>query len=185
MTGVGRDERVNACVVWITGMSGAGKSTVAISLVQRLQALGIKPIFLDGDVVRDVIQASDAGYDREGRLRNAYRVSRLAQVLYVQGFVVVVATVSLFREIQAWNREKFSSFIEVYLDATAETRRRRDPKGLYREYELGRQSNIAGVDLPIDIPSAPDLWLENNGPESEIEKIVYRIQKEVLTRVET
>jgi len=149
--------------IWITGLSGAGKSTLAAELTNRLRVSGVPVIMLVGDELRAVfgaVAANVENHGREGRLELAMQYSHLCRVIANQGPTVVIATISLFKEVHAWNRENLSGYFEVYLKVPLEELRRRDPKGIYRRFEAGELANVAGLDLPIDEPEAPNLILE-------------------------
>lgn len=150
-------------VIWITGLSGSGKSTLATLLTFRIRECGRPTILLDGDELRNVLGVADKNADnhcRETRLLLAMKYSHLCRLLASQGFTVVIATISLFREIHEWNRENLPSYFEIYLKVPLEELRRRDPKGIYRRFDSGQIANVAGLDLPIDEPEAPDLITE-------------------------
>lgn len=142
-------------VIWITGLSGAGKSTLARALAARLP----HAILLDGDDLRAVLGATSSGFDREGRLALAQTYARLCKLLADQGHTVVIATISLFHEIHAWNRENLPGYLEVFLDVPEEVRRRRDPKGLYAAEKAGNVRHMAGKETTVDFPQAPHLVL--------------------------
>lgn len=144
-------------VIWITGLSGAGKSTVAREVAGRLRASGKPVVMLDGDELREVFGAAAANarnHGREGRLALAFQYAHLCRVIAGQGLTVVIATISLFREIHAWNRANLPGYFEVYLKVPVEELRRRDPKGIYRRFDAGEIADVAGLDLPIDEPAA-------------------------------
>lgn len=150
-------------VFWITGLSGAGKSTLASELVKQLKVQGIHPVMLDGDELREVFGATTtniSNHGREGRLALAIQYAHLCRLIANQGFCVVIATISLFREVHEWNRNNLPGYFEVYLRISLEELRRRDSKGIYRRFDAGELSNVAGLDLPIDEPEAPDLVVE-------------------------
>jgi cytidine diphosphoramidate kinase len=150
-------------VIWITGLSGAGKTTLATELAQRLRGAGQAVISLDGDDLRRVWAeqpTDEAGYSREERIALGVRYARLAKLLSSQNHIVIVATISLFREVHIWNRKNIPGYFEVYLRAPLEELRRRDPKGIYRKYEAGELKNVAGLDLDVDEPDFPDLLLD-------------------------
>ena len=150
-------------VYWLTGLSGAGKTTLATALVSHLRELGQSPILLDGDELRAVFTAdthSLENHGRDGRLQLAHRYSRLCKMLSQQGFTVVIATISMFREIHEWNRVNMPGYFEVYLKVPIEECRRRDPKGLYKRFSKGQISHIAGLDLEVDEPLDPDLLID-------------------------
>ena len=142
-------------VLWITGLSGAGKSTLARALCARLP----QTILLDGDALREVLGATTSAFDRAGRLGLARTYARLCGLLAAQGHTVVIATISLFHEIHAWNREHLPGYVEIFLDVPEAVRRRRDPKGLYAAEQAGSVRHMAGAETPVDFPKAPDLVL--------------------------
>ncbi|MBI5240193.1 MAG: adenylyl-sulfate kinase [Elusimicrobia bacterium] len=148
-------------VVWITGLSGAGKSTVAALVHARLKRARPGTVLLDGDAVRQVC-GNDLGYDRPHRLENAHRISRLCRLLSSQGIDVVCATMSLFKECHAWNRRNLPRYLEVYLRVPLAELKRRDPKGLYRR--AADPGPVVGVHMGFDEPAAPDLVVDNAPP---------------------
>ncbi|XDZ65389.1 adenylyl-sulfate kinase [Alphaproteobacteria bacterium LSUCC0684] len=150
-------------VIWITGLSGAGKSTLAQEVVARLRAEGEAVVMLDGDELREVfgaVAANAANHGREGRLALAVQYSHLCRVIAAQGFTVVIATISLFREVHTWNRAYLPGYLEVYLKVPLDELRRRDPKEIYRRFDAGELTHVAGLDLPIDEPEAADWVVE-------------------------
>lgn len=153
-------------VIWITGLSGAGKSTLAHEVVARLRAEGKAVVHLDGDELREVfgaVAANAQNHGREGRLALAMQYAHLCRVVASQGLTVVIATISLFREVHAWNRRNLPGYFEVYLKVPVDELRRRDPKGIYRRFDAGELSNVAGLDLPIDEPEDAD-WVAEFSP---------------------
>jgi adenylylsulfate kinase-like enzyme len=156
-------DRQMARVIWITGLSGAGKSTLALELVVRLRAEGLAVVMLDGDELREVFGAMSAAVQNHGRERRlvlSMQYSHLCQLIAHQGLIVVIATISLFKEVHAWNRTNLPGYFEVYLKTPVDELRRRDPKGIYRRFDAGELSNVAGLDLPIDEPDAADWVVE-------------------------
>jgi adenylylsulfate kinase-like enzyme len=149
-------------VFWITGLSGAGKTTLGRELSSRLRAAGRPVTFLDGDVLRSVI-AEDLGHTKDDRRRSAMRNARLCQLLAEQGADVVCATISLFHEVQRWNRENIPGYREIYLRVPIDELRRRDSKGIYAGAEHGDARDVVGLDVPAEAPQAPDLVLDNYG----------------------
>jgi adenylylsulfate kinase len=148
-------------VVWITGLPGAGKTTLAAEVARVLRGRSAAVVRLDGDVFREVM-GNDLGYSREDRLRNAWRVARMCKLLSDQGLDVVCATVSLFREIHEWNRASFARYVEVYLRVSRETLIARNQKGLIRKALAGELGELVGVDQDFDEPVAPDLVIAND-----------------------
>ncbi|MBV4472855.1 adenylyl-sulfate kinase [Pseudomonas sp. COW3] len=150
-------------VIWITGLSGAGKSTLARELVARLRSHGQSVVMLDGDELREVFgaaAASSQNHGREGRLALAMQYAHLCRMIAAQGQTVVIATISLFREVHEWNRSHLPGYFEIYLRVPVEELRRRDPKGIYRRFDAGELQNVAGLDLPVDEPQAADCRVE-------------------------
>jgi adenylylsulfate kinase-like enzyme/phosphohistidine swiveling domain-containing protein len=149
-------------VFWITGLSGAGKSTLGRELWNRLRAAGRPATFLDGDALRAVI-AEDLDHSAGHRRRSAMRNARLCRLLAEQGGDVVCATISLFHEVQRWNRENIPGYREIYLRVPMDELRRRDSKGIYAGAERGDTHNVVGLDVAAEAPEAPDLILDNYG----------------------
>ncbi len=150
-------------VIWITGLSGSGKSTLANEVVTRLRFAGEAAVMLDGDELREVFGAmavSAQNHGRDGRLALAMQYAHLCRVIATQGLTVVIATISLFREVHIWNRANLPGYFEVYLKVPLEELRRRDPKGIYRRFDAGELTNVAGLDLPVDEPLASDYVVE-------------------------
>lgn len=172
-------------VIWITGLSGAGKSTLADALTMRLRATGQAVVQLDGDELREVFGAAAANarnHGREGRLALAMQYAHLCRVVAAQGLTVVIATISLFREVHAWNRAHLPGYVEVYLKVPLEELRRRDPKGLYRRFDAGELRDVAGLDVTVDEPDDPDWLMEyapGQTPEAMAEALWQRLSASV------
>ncbi|MDR1267119.1 MAG: adenylyl-sulfate kinase [Holosporales bacterium] len=147
-------------VIWITGFSGAGKTTLARAVDRHLrEKRQASPILLDGDEMRRILRTEwELSY--EGRRKLAEIYARLARSLSEQGFIVLVATISMFEAVRQWNRQNNAQYLEVYLRISEEERRHRDPKGLYKQ----RQSM---VDLSYEEPLHPDLCFDNRVPLAE------------------
>lgn len=166
-----------ARVIWITGLSGAGKTTLAGELINLLRSKGEAAVLLDGDQLRDVLGAVEAkahNHGREARLALAMRYAKLCQLIAEQGVTVVIATISLFREVHAWNRLNLPGYFEVYLKVPFEELRRRDPKGIYRRFDAGELNHVAGLDLQVDEPDSAD-WIVEFAPERPMELTVQDV----------
>lgn len=150
-------------VIWITGLSGTGKSTLARRVVADLRAAVGHALLIDGDDFR-AMHENELGHDRADRLRNAHRIARLSQFVSAQGIPVVVATMSLFSEVHEWNRRQIPGYFEVLLTASIEFLARRDPKGLYARAASGAGAgagdDVVGAGLAYDLPKSPDLRIE-------------------------
>ena len=149
-------------VIWITGLAGAGKSSVARELRERLIAAGRQPILLDGDELRTVLGPS-IGYTPTERRELAHRYGKLCQALANQGFDVICATISMFHDVHAWNRSNLPGYCEVYLRVPATELARRNQKDLYSGSTSGP---VVGVDAPAEEPLNPDLIVDNFGVET-------------------
>lgn len=150
-----------SCVFWITGLSGAGKSTIAGLLAARLRSAGRPVLQLDGDVLRAIF-SPDASHSAEDRLRLATSYSHLCREVAAQGIDVVCATVSMFHSVRRWNREHIPGYREIYLRVPVDELKRRDPKGLYAAHQRGEARDVVGVDLPAELPENPDLVIDNH-----------------------
>jgi cytidine diphosphoramidate kinase len=162
-------------VIWITGLSGAGKTTIAGALIGKLRNTGRPCILLDGDKMRQAIADPHIGYDPESRLICAMRICRMTQMLEQENIWVVVATMSLFQEVHQWNRSNFDKYIEVYVKVDLDVLKRRDARGLYGRAKKGEISNVAGIHYDIQNPENPDLILENNSPSEEFSIFAQKI----------
>lgn len=153
-------------VYWVTGLSGAGKTTIGKLWYEELHGRMSNVVFLDGDILRAVF-AGDLGYSREERRRIAMRYARLCKMLSEQGICVVCCTISMFDSVREWNRENIEGYCEIYIKVSMETLRRRDQKGLYSHAD----SDVAGVHFQVEEPKNPDIILENDGeftPEEQL-----------------
>jgi len=161
-------------VVWVTGLSGSGKTTVARLLKTALEERHHRVVLLDGDELRDFMPLGDR-YDSDSRLKLAMAYSGLCRLLAGQGFTVVCATISMRKEIYAWNRKHIENYFEIFLDVPAEIRIARDPKNYYARIEGGSLGEFSGHDLGVDVPPAPDLHLKpaaSEGPGVAVAKIL-------------
>ncbi len=150
-------------VLWCTGYSGSGKSTVAKALVRELFASGCQVMMLDGDNVRHGL-CGDLGFSDRDRTENIRRVAETAKLFYEQGNIVVCTFISPFRADRAFARGIMpqGAFHEVFVKCDLEVCRRRDPKGLYRKAEAGEIAEFTGVSSPYEAPEAPELVLETD-----------------------
>ncbi len=152
------------CVVWLTGLSGAGKSTVANIIEQKLHGLGRHTYLLDGDNVRHGLNR-DLGFTDADRVENIRRVAEVAKLMVDAGLIVIASFISPFAAERRMARELFDDgeFIEVFVDASLAVAEQRDPKGLYAKARRGDLVNFTGVDSPYEAPETPELRLDTGG----------------------
>ncbi len=161
-------------VYWITGLSGAGKTTIGTCLFERLREAKPNVFRLDGDVGRWAYN-DKVGYSREERLDGAYRNARVCKMIADQGIDVVCCTISMYDEVRAWNRENMENYKEVYLEVPIEVLIRRDQKGLYTSVQKGSVKDVVGMDLKLEFPKHPDVRIVNDGsltPDEVVAKIL-------------
>ncbi|MBC7575957.1 MAG: adenylyl-sulfate kinase [Tardiphaga sp.] len=149
------------CVLWLTGLSGAGKSTIANLVEQRLGGLGRDTYLLDGDNLRQGINR-DLGFTAEARVENIRRVGEIAKLFVDAGMIVLVSLISPFRADRAIARHLLAAgeFIEIEVATPLAECERRDPKGLYRRARAGGIADFTGIDSPYERPAAPELSLD-------------------------
>ena len=160
-------------VYWLTGLSGAGKTTIGKLWYEKLRSSGETVVFLDGDELREAI-GEDLGYTEADRRKSAMRNARLCALLARQGLTVICCTISMFDSVRDWNREHIPGYFEAYIKVSMDTLHRRDQKGLY---STGKQ-NVAGVHFQVEEPKSPDLVLENDGqrtPEEQVQ-ILWKVR---------
>ncbi|WP_241506150.1 adenylyl-sulfate kinase [Chimaeribacter arupi] len=152
--------RHQGAVLWFTGLSGSGKSTVAGALEQALHAHGVSTYLLDGDNVRHGL-CRDLGFSDDDRRENIRRVGEVAKLMVDAGLVVLTAFISPHRAERQMVRELLGDrFIEVFVDTPLELCEARDPKGLYKKARAGELKNFTGIDSVYEAPEAPDIHLK-------------------------
>lgn len=153
------------CVIWLTGLSGAGKSTIAKSLRLRAIAAGVPVAILDGDDIRRGL-SQGLGFGQADRRENIRRIAEVARLLSDQGLVVIVAAVSPMRELRALARNIIgAAFREVYVSAPLATCERRDVKGLYARARRGEVTKFTGISDAYEAPLQPDLVIDTSDCE--------------------
>ncbi len=167
-----------AAVYWITGLSGAGKTTIGRLFYQKLKRDFPNTVFLDGDIMREVFGA-DLGYSEAERRKCAMRYARLCAMLQKQDLNVVCCTISMFDAVREWNRENIGNYREIYVKVSMDTLRMRDQKGLYSGNTQEKEKEVTGIHIQFEEPRNPDLVLENDGdktPEEQVEKIMEYVK---------
>jgi adenylyl-sulfate kinase len=159
-----------AKLVWITGLSGSGKTTIATKVYHQLKKQHTNTILLDGDHFRDVM-GSAHGYTLADRFEVATKIHNMCKFLVNQEIHVVCATMSLFEEIHQRNREAFQEYYEIFIECDMSELIRRDQKGLYSKAIKGEISDVVGVDLPFDKPKQCNLIIENTQQNNLTEKV--------------
>lgn len=144
-------------MIWVTGLSGAGKTTLCNALWQLLKAQTPELVILDGEAIRAAF-GSDLGYNEKDRVRQVTRLQTIAKLLADQGMIVLVAALYSHPDLLAWNRQKLPNYFEVYMEASLETLRGRDIKGLYG----GATKQVVGIDIPWYPPEFSDLVLNSD-----------------------
>ena len=160
-------------VVWLTGLSGAGKTTIAEAIVSLVKPHLPALVFIDGDVIRDLF-GSGLGYDEEARKLQISRIQRLALFLSRQNILVLVAALYSNPELMHWNRINLPGYFEIYVDTPLTIVQERDTKGLYSRARAGKVTNVVGMDVPWHAPQNPDMVVHptNESPESIAVRII-------------
>ncbi len=168
-----------ACVLWFTGLSGAGKSTIANLVEKRLHTLGRHTYLLDGDNVRHGLN-KDLGFTEADRVENIRRVGEVARLMVDAGLIVLVSFISPFRSERQMARKlvQDGEFIEVFVDTSLAEAERRDPKGLYKKARSGQIANFTGIDSPYEVPEAAEIRVDTQAlsADAAAQQIVEYIQ---------
>jgi bifunctional enzyme CysN/CysC len=166
-------------LVWFTGLSGAGKSTIANLVEKKLHALGRHTFLLDGDNLRHGLNR-DLGFTETDRIENIRRAGEVAKLMADAGLIVLAAFISPFRAERVLVREMFppGDFIEVHVDVPLSEAERRDPKGLYRKARAGGLPNFTGIDSPYEAPERPELLIDAGAlsPEEAADRVVALLE---------
>ncbi len=164
-------------VYWITGLSGAGKTTLCRRLVAHLRASERPVVMLDGDELRAILGAEDL-HTVEQRRQLAMCYARLCRSIAAQGMDVAIATISLFREVHEWNRNNIPGYVEIYLQVPKEELLRRDPKKIYQRAARDDLQHVAGFDVAVDEPQAPDVridWLAGMTEADTLAQVIEQL----------
>jgi bifunctional enzyme CysN/CysC len=178
-------KRQRPCIVWLTGLSGAGKSTIADLVERKLHARGCHTYVLDGDNVRHGLN-KDLGFTDADRVENIRRVAEVAKLMVDAGLVVIVAFISPFVSEREMARQlvEDDEFLEIFVDAPLAVAEERDPKGLYRKARSGQLKNFTGIDSPYEPPERPDLRIDTTGstPEAASDAVIDLLEARGIVR---
>ncbi len=159
-------------------MSGSGKTTLGQKVYKARKQKNRCTVFLDGDHIRDMLK-NDVDHTLEGRYKNAERISNICKYFDDEGVDVVAAVLSIFPEWQAWNRENFIDYYEIFLDVPMDRLIKRDPKGLYRKAMNGELKNFVGFDIDFPRPLNADLIVTYKEMQNGIDNTVDYIMNEL------
>lgn len=180
------ENTIKPCIIWLTGLSGAGKSTISLKLQTKLNQAGIINYLLDGDILRRGL-CKDLRFSEEDRYENCRRMAEVAKLFMNEGFVVICASISPYKKMRTDIREMFADneFIEVFIDAPLSICEARDPKGLYKKARAGNIALFTGIDSAYEAPENPEIHLRTDQeiPEVCVQKIIdYLTNKHNLAR---
>ena len=163
-------------VIWLIGLSGSGKTTVAKLLLKKIKKKYSNIVHLDGDQLRK-IYGKKIGYTIKERNKNAERLSKLSKFLSDQKINVIASVLSNFPLWQKWNKKNIKNYFQIYLKVSLKTLIKRDKKKLYKMAIKRRRKNVVGIDIKFIEPLNSDLVIENEGNKKSLKKIVNKIIK--------
>ncbi len=179
-----KEELLNqsAKVIWMTGLSGSGKTTIAIRLERLLHSKGFFTQVFDADCLRATLH-SDLDFSLQGRAENIRRIAVMSRIFLETGVIVINCFISPTKKMRQLARKiiGYRDFIEVYVNASLETCERRDPKGLYKKARQGMVKNFTGYDSPYETPDKPDIEL--NTDKYSIESVVKQLSDFIIPKI--
>lgn len=158
-------------IIWVTGISGAGKTTIAKNLYSVVKKRTKNVIYFDGDLFREIFK-NDIGYTLKDRDLNALRMTRLLKYINDSNVNVICGANITSQKFRNWNRKNIKNYYEVFIDVPFDILLKRDYKNLYKKAKKGIIKNVVGVDIPYIKPKNPNLIVDNSGPKKNINKIV-------------
>jgi bifunctional enzyme CysN/CysC len=166
-------------VVWFTGLSGSGKSTIANIVESKLHTMGVRTYLLDGDNVRHGLNR-DLGFTDADRVENIRRIAEVSRLMVDAGLVVLVSFISPFRAERdlARSRVDDGEFVEVFVDTPLAVAESRDPKGLYAKARAGELANFTGIDSPYEPPESPEVRIDTTAitPEQAADRVIAELE---------
>lgn len=167
-------------ILWLTGLSGSGKSTIAKLLEKKLRSMGKRTYLLDGDHIRQGL-SKDLGFTDADRIENMRRVAEVAKLMIDSGQIVLVSLISPFAAERRMARElvEGGEFLEIFVDTPLHVAEQRDPKGLYRKARRGELKNFTGIDSPYEAPLNPEIHINTllQTPEQAVQAILAYISQ--------
>jgi adenylylsulfate kinase len=169
-------DRERGAVIWFTGLSGSGKTTIAHLVEEKLLDAGVPVEILDGDVVRENL-SKGLGFSEEDRNTNIRRIAFVAHLLQRNGGFVITAAISPYKAIRDEARAMIKDFVEVYADAPLDVCEERDPKGMYKKARAGEIKGFTGIDDPYEAPETPEIVCKtaDESVEESAQKVVDKL----------
>lgn len=179
------NNREGNVVVWFTGLSGSGKTTISDILSEKLKSFNKNHEILDGDVVRKEL-SPDLGFSKEDREKHNYRIIYLAKLLSKNRIITIVPVIAPFKNIREYAREHIENFVEIYVNTPIEECIKRDPKGLYEKALKGEIKEFTGLSSPYEEPDQPDLIMDtmNYTPEQCADHVIEYLEKNNFIQLE-
>tara|TARA_Y100000816_G_scaffold292520_1_gene288299 strand:+ start:11978 stop:12499 length:522 start_codon:yes stop_codon:yes gene_type:complete len=168
----------NTRCFWVTGLSGAGKTTMINLLANHLKSKGIPVLKLDGDELRSIFGFSS--FSNEERYAIGLKYSSLCNFIVSQNITVVIGVMGLFHKLHDWNRKNIKNYTEIFLDTPIDELIRRDEKGLYKRALNGEMENVAGINMTAELPINPDIkisWKKGKTQQETFEEIISQLYK--------
>lgn len=170
-------------ILWFTGLSGAGKTTIAENLQALCKSRGILPVLLDGDEIREVTR--QAGFDEAARKAHNLRVGQLAALFEAQGHLVIVSLISPYEDVRRQVRKLSRNFIEIYIDTPLTVCIERDPKGLYEKALRNVIREFTGISAPYEAPSNPDIRISTpDMMPQQASELIWSHYKNIIQKAE-
>ena len=173
-------------IVWIVGLSGSGKTTIGKELYRKFKQKKKNTVLLDGDEIREVFKHDDrqSSYTIDGRRTNAERIVALCEMLDKQEINVVCCILSIFEDIRQDNRNRFGQYYEVFVDVELDKLKERDIKNLYAPAMNGEIKNVVGIDIPFQKPINPDMVLDNNEDNLDVDFVTNNLLEAIESRID-
>jgi adenylylsulfate kinase len=171
-------------LVWFTGLSASGKTTLAKAVERHLLEIGVRSYRLDGDVVREGLNA-DLGFSPADRQENVRRITEVGRLMIDAGLVVVVAVIAPYAKDRAATRARFGAgeFFEVFVDTPLAVCEERDPKGMYKRARAGQLADFTGVSAPYEVPDDPELLADGTGDlEGQRDRVIAMLREHGILR---